>query len=238
MARRFLKVNREHYDSSLNPFCVKCRCKMSRSPEKKRNRVFLFFRCKKCGTRVLSERQKRGSHIANCVACRRPLVANENGKGKVYLRCLSCKTFIAQFGKSKVCVGRRHLASCVQCHGRMCVNRASGVLRHFYCPDCKVSATHVYKGHVRYADSQLLLLIDAYLPKSLHPELREEVATDLLLELLKSRRRGGGYGLNTATLNSQVVNQFIKKARKRLNYGYGNVSLFAGEFPLIERLHG
>lgn len=212
---------------------------MSKAQERKRGRMLAYFRCRKCKTRVLNAKHRfieQAQHLADCLKCHRALV--KTGSRRPYLRCVNCKTCIARKGQSKIIKKTAHLASCVECKSRMCINRTRGRAHFFYCVKCKISTNRTFTKPVRFNEQHLLPLIDAWLPKSLYGELRDEVRADILLALLKTRRAKGGYGFNTTKLNSQAVNQFVRKARKRLGYDHKQVSLFAGEYPLIEQLHG
>jgi len=221
---------------SRNPCCLRCRSSMRRAGTHKNMKV---FRCKECGCRATYGPRKRtvrvAEFVASCLACRRNLVTG--GNSRKYLRCVSCGYLVKREGIKEGRVARQYLASCVSCRRPM---TRSGYRDRvfFYCSRCHSAASaHCIRPPQLY-DARLPQFVSAFVPRTLPSDIRQEVETEILLAILKTRRAGNGYGLTPKRLNSEVVQRFVKQAWRGHRYQHWEVSLDDSEHSLAERFAG
>lgn len=219
-----------------NPHCVRCRSKMRRAGYKHSRP---YFRCYGCGARALASGPRRlispPEILAGCVACHRNLVIS--GRSREYLRCLGCDYHVRREGVIQERQPRQHRASCAQCRRPMLNGQSRGI-RSFYCRRCQWAAQAHCTRQPSVRDGRLAAFVESYVPATLPREIRDEVVAEILIALLKSRRAGGGYGLRSVHMSTEVVREFIQAAWRRRHHEHKQISIFDGEFPLSERLVG
>jgi hypothetical protein len=232
--RRVRAYSNDRFTLHKNPWCVRCRVRMQKANVFRSGRRDRFYRCRLCLSSTLIPLPRK--HLARCIPCRAPMYIG--GRQRQYLRCDVCKHQVARQGIKRFLEPQQHLASCVKCHRRMFNVRHKGALVKFQCRKCGVSAMHRYTVGPSFSDEQLVGLVEGLVPKSLWSGLRQEVCSDLLIAFLETRRRRKSNGLFPRKINSAVIDRFIRAALRRTRHELKEVSIFAGERPLIGVLQG
>ncbi len=223
---RKLKSNsHSHRILSRNPHCIKCRSRMRKAGTEKGRKV---FRCPECRVRAAYGTGRRTSrpaeHVASCIQCRRSLVTG--GSSRQYLRCIMCRYLVRREGVKEARQPREHLASCVGCKRPM-TNSGYRGRPFFYCARCHWAASAHCSHQPQINDDRLPAFVQAYVPRDLPWEIRNEVETEILLAILKTRRAKNGHGLTPKRMSREIVVRFVKKAWRGRDYQYKHVSLDA-----------